>query len=171
MRSGTLAEYVKHTDPEQAKRDRYGVGEGDDIQARGEYLVLPDGMVDWEHWSPEERAELDDYVRHLLHSRKWKARRTWRGFRQYVRTREWHFSGSTEGTRSRRRARAALGAFVTIYATLLTFWGAAWVLFLIGWINAGSRQAYFVEICDQILTALFCVVGSACPSFPLALFI
>ncbi|EIN12083.1 hypothetical protein PUNSTDRAFT_142232 [Punctularia strigosozonata HHB-11173 SS5] len=138
-RSETLAEYVKHTDPEQAERNRYGVSEGDDIQARGEWLVLPDGLVDWDHWTPEERAELDDYVRHLLHSRKWKARRTWRGFKQYVRT--------------------PLGAFVTIYASLLTFWGAAWVLFLIGWLNAGSRQAYFVEICDQILTALFCVVG------------
>ncbi|KAM0748244.1 hypothetical protein T439DRAFT_328224 [Meredithblackwellia eburnea MCA 4105] len=109
------------------------------IEARGKYLVLPEGMVDWEHWTDKEREELDDYVRHLLHSKKWKAKRGWRGFKQYFRT--------------------PLGAFVTIYASLLTFWGAAWILFIIGWLHAGDRQAYFVEICDQILTALFCVVG------------
>lgn len=109
------------------------------VVARGEYLVLPEGLVDWEKWSEKDRQGLDDYVRHLLHSRKWKARRTWRGFKQYFRT--------------------PLGAFVTIYASLLTFWGAAWVLFIIGWLHAGDRQAYFVEICDEVLTALFCVVG------------
>jgi len=113
-------------------------GEGEPV-ARGEHFVLPDGLVDWDQWTPAERAELDDYVRHLLHSRKWKLRRTWRGFRQYVKT--------------------PLGAFVTIYASLLTFWGAAWVLFIIGWLPSGGRQAYFQEICDEILTALFCVVG------------
>ncbi|KAK4702022.1 hypothetical protein P7C70_g4208, partial [Phenoliferia sp. Uapishka_3] len=111
----------------------------DHIQARGKYLVLPEGLVDWEHWDDKDREELDDYVRHLLHSKKWKAKRIWRGFKQYFKT--------------------PLGAFVTIYASLLTFWGAAWVLFIIGWLHAGDRQAYFVEICDQVLTALFCVVG------------
>ncbi|KAL8278272.1 hypothetical protein RQP46_009304 [Phenoliferia psychrophenolica] len=109
------------------------------IIARGKYLVMPEGLVDWEHWDDKDKEELDDYVRHLLHSKKWKARRTWQGFKQYFKT--------------------PLGAFVTIYASLLTFWGAAWVLFIIGWLNAGNRQAYFVEICDQVLTALFCVVG------------
>lgn len=29
----------------------------------------------------------------------------------------------------------------------------------IGWLPAGDRQAYFVEICDQILVALFCITG------------
>lgn len=57
------------------------------VVARGEYLVLPEGLVDWEKWSEKDRQGLDDYVRHLLHSRKWKARRTWRGFKQYFRTR------------------------------------------------------------------------------------
>ncbi|KZP31360.1 hypothetical protein FIBSPDRAFT_945372 [Athelia psychrophila] len=113
-------------------------GEGEPV-ARGAHFVLPDGLVDWDQWTPAERAELDDYVRHLLHSRKWKLRRAWRGFRQYFKT--------------------PLGAFVTIYASLLTFWGAAWVLFIIGWLPSGGRQAYFQEICDEILTALFCVVG------------
>lgn len=31
--------------------------------------------------------------------------------------------------------------------------------FSIGWLPAGDRQAYFVEICDQILVALFCITG------------
>lgn len=52
-----------------------------------------------------------------------------------------------------------MGFFVTLYASIITFWGAAWVLFLIGWIHAGNRQAYFVEICDQILTAMLVVFG------------
>lgn len=56
--------------------------------ARGKYLILPEGLVDWDKWSPDEREELDDYVRHLLHSRKWKLRRTWRGFKQYFMTRK-----------------------------------------------------------------------------------
>lgn len=56
-------------------------------------------------------------------------------------------------------ARKALGAFVTIYAFLITFWGAAWVFFIIGWISVGGRQAYFIEVCDQVLTALFAVMG------------
>ena len=58
-----------------------------------------------------------------------------------------------------RYCRNPLGLLVTVYFVLITFWGAAWVLFLIGWISVKGRQAYFVEICDQILTALFCVVG------------
>jgi hypothetical protein len=61
----------------------------------------------------------------------------------------------------------AVGFLITLYAFLITFWGAAWVLFLIGWISVGGRKAYFVEIADQILTALFCVVGSKCALYPL----
>ena len=71
--------------------------------------------------------------------------------------------------RPAERERIALGFAVTLYAFLITFWGtgwllyseshpvltilAAWVLFLIGWIHVGDRQDYFIEICDQILTA------------------
>lgn len=31
---------------------------------------------------------------------------------------------------------------------------------LTGWLSAGDKQDYFIEICDEILVALFCVVGS-----------
>lgn len=102
------------------------------------FAVLPHG-ASLEGWSEEDKAELNDHVRHLLHSRRAKFKRGMRGFGKYV--------------------RKPVGFLVTLYAFLLTFWGAAWVLFLIGWISVGGRQAYFVEICDQILTALFCVVG------------
>lgn len=68
---------------------------------------------------------------------------------------------------------------MTVYSFLLTFWGAAWVLFLIGittyfkllssrmmlltrgigWISVGGRKDYFVNIADSILVALFNLVG------------
>ncbi|KAI9657567.1 MAG: hypothetical protein M1831_004183 [Alyxoria varia] len=102
------------------------------------YAVLPHGVT-LDGWTHEEKLELNDHVRHLLHSRKAKFKRSMSGFWKYFKT--------------------PVGFFVTLYSFLITFWGAAWVLFLIGWINVGNRQAYFVEICDQVLTALFCVVG------------
>lgn len=102
------------------------------------FAVLPHG-ASLPGWTPEEKAALDDHVRHLLHSRRAKFKRTMRGFGRYMRN--------------------PLGFIVTLYFFLITFWGAAWVLFLIGWISVKGRQAYFVEICDQVLTALFCVVG------------
>jgi len=102
------------------------------------YAVLPHG-ASLEGWSAEDKAELNDHVRHLLHSRRAAFKRSMHGFGKYV--------------------QKPVGFLVTLYAFLLTFWGAAWVLFIIGWISVGDRQAYFIEICDQILTALFCVVG------------
>lgn len=102
------------------------------------YAVLPHG-ASLQGWTDEEKAALDDHVRHLLHSRRARFKRTMRGFGRYIRN--------------------PLGFIVTLYFFLITFWGAAWVLFLIGWIYVGDRQDYFVEIADQILTALFCVVG------------
>ena len=56
--------------------------------ARGQYAVLPAGL-DWEDWTPQERAELDDYVRHLMHSRKERFRRRARGFWQFFKRRAW----------------------------------------------------------------------------------
>ncbi|CAE7202152.1 hypothetical protein CFE70_008390 [Pyrenophora teres f. teres 0-1] len=102
------------------------------------YAVLPHG-ASLTGWTDEEKEALDDHVRHLLHSRRARFKRTMKGFGRYVRN--------------------PLGFIVTLYFFLITFWGAAWALFLIGWIYVGDRQDYFVEIADQILTALFCVVG------------
>lgn len=60
---------------------------------------------------------------------------------------------------------SALGFLVTLYATLITLFGLAWVLFLIGWINVGGRQIYVVHIIDSVLVALFAVVGDGLAPF------
>lgn len=50
------------------------------------FAVLPHGER-LQGWTAKDRAELDDHVRHLLHSRKEKFKRSIRGFGQYVRKR------------------------------------------------------------------------------------
>ncbi|KAI2606708.1 hypothetical protein GGR54DRAFT_413014 [Hypoxylon sp. NC1633] len=104
------------------------------------HAVLPDGVY-LEGWTDDEKAELNDYVRHMLHSRRSKFKRSMRAFGQYV--------------------RKPLGFLVTLYATLITLFGLAWVLFLIGWIYVGDseKQVYGIHIIDYVLVALFGVVG------------
>lgn len=108
------------------------------------YAVLPHG-ISLEGWTEEDKRELDDHVRHLLHSKREGFKRNWRGFKQYV--------------------SKPLGLFVTVYATLVTLFGAAWVFFLIGWIYVGSRQDYFINVIDNILVALFAVMGDGLAPF------
>lgn len=91
------------------------------------YAVLPHGVT-LPGWTEEEKLELNNHVRHMLHSRRSKFKRSMKGFGQYVRRRKlplpirwvWLIS------------RTALGLFVTVYATLITLFGLIWVLFLIG---------------------------------------
>ncbi|KAI0896957.1 hypothetical protein F4806DRAFT_508101 [Annulohypoxylon nitens] len=109
-----------------------------------QHAVLPDGVL-LEGWSDEEKAELNDYVRHMLHSRRSKFKRSMRAFGQYV--------------------RKPLGFFVTLYATLITLFGLAWVLFLIGWIYVGEEQVYAINVIDNVLVALFAVVGDGLAPF------
>jgi hypothetical protein len=47
------------------------------------FAILPDG-VSLEGWSKQEIEELNDHVRHMLHSRRSKFKRAMRGFGQYV---------------------------------------------------------------------------------------
>ncbi|KAF2751849.1 hypothetical protein M011DRAFT_463343 [Sporormia fimetaria CBS 119925] len=108
------------------------------------YAVLPSG-ASLEGWSKEDKAELNDHVRHMLHSRRSKLKRAMRGFGQYV--------------------RRPLGFLVTLYATLITLFGLAWVLFLIGWINVGGKQIYVVHVIDSVLVALFAIVGDGLAPF------
>ena len=51
------------------------------------FAVLPHGER-LEGWTAEDRAELNDHVRHLLHSRKEKFKRSMKGFGQYLRKRK-----------------------------------------------------------------------------------
>jgi len=51
------------------------------------YAVLPQG-ASLEGWSKHDKAEVNDHVRHMLHSKRSKFKRTMRGFGQYVRRRK-----------------------------------------------------------------------------------
>lgn len=110
------------------------------------YAVLPHG-IDLDGWTAEDKAELDDHVRHLLHSKREGFKRSMRGFGQYL--------------------SKPLGLFVTVYAVLITLFGAAWVLFLIGWIylGDGQRTHYIINVVDNVLVALFALMGDGLAPF------
>ena len=97
-------------------------------------------IKEWAEMDEEERNELDEHV-HLLLTKKAKFKRAARGFWRYVKTPH--------------------GFIITTYAFLITFWGTAICLFILKWIDVGNpaRQRYWIEICDQILCALFTAVG------------
>lgn len=48
---------------------------------------------------------------------------------------------------------------------MITLFGAAWVLFLIGWISIGSKRDYVINIVDNVLVALFAVIGDGLAPF------
>lgn len=81
----------------------------------------------------------------MLHSRRARFKRRMKGFGQYV--------------------RRPLGFLVTLYATLITLFGLAWVLFLIGWIYVGEKQVYAIHVIDSVLVALFAVMGDGLAPF------
>ncbi|KAM3423203.1 hypothetical protein BST61_g653 [Cercospora zeina] len=108
------------------------------------YAVLPHG-VHLDGWDEEDVAELNEHVRHLLHSKREGFKRSMRGFRKYV--------------------SKPLGLFVTVYATLVTLFGTAWVFALIGWIYVGGRQEYIINVIDLILVALFALMGDGLAPF------
>jgi hypothetical protein len=57
------------------------------ILGNSQYAVLPNGET-LEGWTHKEKEELDDLVRHMLHSRRARFKRSMRGFGQYVRRRK-----------------------------------------------------------------------------------
>ncbi|PNY24993.1 Uncharacterized protein TCAP_05079 [Tolypocladium capitatum] len=137
--TGPLAQESAQTPP--------GIWRSNTITSRltdSHYAALPHGRS-LEGWSAADKWDLDDHVRHMLHSRRARFKRTIKGFGQYV--------------------RRPLGFFVTLYATLITLFGLAWVLFLIGWIYVGSEQVYAIHIIDSVLVALFAVMGDGLAPF------
>ncbi|PGH01733.1 hypothetical protein GX51_05049 [Blastomyces parvus] len=145
--------------PSESESDRESLEEGEDrdisdrlrLQSSKSavidelcFAVLPDGET-LTGWSEADKLELNDHVRHMLHSRRSKFKRSMKGFGQYV--------------------RRPLGFLVTLYATLITLFGLAWVLFLIGWINVGGRQLYIINVIDNVLVALFAIVGDGLAPF------
>lgn len=57
------------------------------VMSDTQFAVLPHG-VSLAGWSQEDKDELNDHVRHLLHSRRAKFKRGMKGFGQYVRRRK-----------------------------------------------------------------------------------
>lgn len=57
------------------------------VLSESQFAVLPHG-VSLADWSQEDKDELNDHVRHLLHSRRAKFKRRMRGFGKYVRRRK-----------------------------------------------------------------------------------
>ncbi|EZG09592.1 hypothetical protein H106_01469 [Trichophyton rubrum CBS 735.88] len=108
------------------------------------FAVLPEGTT-LDGWDPSDKWEINDHVRHMLHSRRSKFKRGMKGFWQYV--------------------QKPLGFLVTLYAILITSFGLAWVLFLIGWIYVGDRQLYAINVIDNVLVALFAIVGDGLAPF------
>ena len=59
------------------------------------YAVLPHGKS-LAGWSPDEKNELNDHVRHMLHSKRSKFKRGLKGFGQYIRQRKLWNCGSLQ---------------------------------------------------------------------------
>lgn len=95
-------------------------------------------IKEWRDMDEEERDELDEHVRLVL-SKRSKFHRGLKGFWAFVKT--------------------PMGFIMTLYGFLITFWGTAIMLFIWNWIHVGERRRYWIEICDQILCALFAAVG------------
>lgn len=108
------------------------------LTSEPQYAVLPND-ASLEGWKEEDIKLLNDYVRHMLHSRRSKIKQQFKAFGKY--------------------ARRPVGFLVTLYATLITLFGLAWVLFLIGWIYVGEKQLYIINVIDYTLVALFAIVG------------
>lgn len=94
----------------------------------------------WNEMDPEERAELETHVRHLLSSRS-RTKRILRGFFKFVTT--------------------PSGFFITVYGLAVTAWGTFIMLLIIKWVHIGDARTnrYWIEICDQVLCALFTSIG------------
>ncbi|GMF70226.1 unnamed protein product [Aspergillus oryzae] len=84
-----------------------------------QFAVLPEGS-NLEGWTARDIEELNDHVRHMLHSRRSKFKRAMKGFGKYV---------------SKR------------------------------WINVGGRQLYIINVIDNVLVALFAIMGDGLAPF------
>lgn len=91
----------------------------------------------------EKEHELDAHVKHVLlsKSQKQKLKGVAKGVWTFVKT--------------------PMGMITAVYGFLVAFWGAAIVLFLLGWIPTSSkyRQDVWVEISSQVENGLFTLTG------------
>jgi hypothetical protein len=108
----------------------------------GKHARIPSPTLEDVEGEGKEDNELDTHVKNVLaSSKRAKAKRAARGFWAFVKT--------------------PIGAFTAIYGFLCAFWGAAIVLFLLGWIPTSSKdtQDKWVEISSQVCNGLFTVTG------------
>lgn len=94
----------------------------------------------WYQMDEEERKELEGHIRHLL-TNKSKTKRMARGFWNFVRT--------------------PMGFILTLYIFLIFSWGVVIFLFIVHWVHVEPYSTWrvWVEICDQVLCALFVMRG------------
>ena len=101
-----------------------------------------------------------------------------KGFVQYISRRE--SSSYPTAATTTNLSLTALGFLITLYAVLITLFGLAWVLFLIGksssllgymqltgpgWINVRGKQLYIINVIDNVLVALFAIIGDGMAPF------
>lgn len=102
-----------------------------------------DAELDSETDEIVKEHDLDRHLKRLLkkQKRKQKIKAGLRGLWTYLKT--------------------PMGAVTAIYGFLVAFWGAAIVLFLLGWIPTSSKdtQDKWVEISSQVTNGLFTVTG------------
>lgn len=76
-------------DRQQSSGDRLGpVSSISSVVGDNPFAILPEGST-LEGWTTQEIEELNDHVRHMLHSRRSKFKRAMKGFAQYVSKRKW----------------------------------------------------------------------------------
>lgn len=145
------------------------------------FAILPDDAT-LEGWTQEDIEELNDHVRHMLHSRRSKFKRAMRGFGQYVRHREFahgepyprhglicHSSGVFCHVicHAYYPFWSRVGTFPNWQVSPSTLWSslASCLTKGLGWINVGGQQLYIINIIDNVLVALFAIMGDGLAPF------
>jgi len=94
----------------------------------------------WYQLDEDERKEFEGHIRHLL-TNKSKTKRMARGFWNFVCT--------------------PMGFILTLYIFLIFSWGVVIFLFIVHWVHVEpyTKWRVWVEVCDQVLCALFVLRG------------
>lgn len=83
---------ITRDEDEKTGKSRFGIGRKPVRSTKptldnAQYAVLPDN-ANLTGWTEANKEELDDMVRHQLHSRRAKMKRAWGGFTKYVQRRK-----------------------------------------------------------------------------------
>ena len=175
-------------DPPKVKKERPSIARARDTSISAvldegdtRFAVLPE-QSSLEGWSKQDVEELNDHVRHMLHSRRSKFRRGMKGFGKYVSKRTFYPRFPTMHNKtnltstwvfhysicdSHHIVRVGMGSFPYRYCPL-------WHSLLCsttnankipGWINVGGKQLYVINVIDNVLVALFAIMGDGLAPF------